>query len=244
MTGERRPGVIPELAVTDLEKARALLVDCLGFVRTTAASLPDRSLAEYHLGSQQILLRHDQSISVREHGLIDHIALKVGDTDRSLARLLGRGASIDREITPDGPQEIAEFWTAGVRYMFLCGPEGARLELCAKRDATEGLDGEVLGHDHIGISCRDVSAMRAFFAILGFQELASHVLERPSGGVEVCFMSLGEDIIELFSLPEVRAGLSPRTGQGRWTRLHVLGPRASDSPVHTRGPEGLDVVCW
>jgi len=240
---DRRPGIAPELVVADLEAAKALLVGRFGFSAATEAS-PDPALLECRLGSQRVLLRQDPTAEAGAHGVIDHVALKVGDADKALAQLAARGASLDSEVTPDGPKEIAEFWTAGVRYVFLQGPGGARLELCAKRDATEGLDGQVLGHDHVGVSCRDIPAMRTFFAGLGFQNLATYELRTESGPVDVCFMALGDGVVELYSLPEVRSGQVARAARGLWARLHVYLPDGRNALTFKEGPEGLDVVCW
>jgi catechol 2,3-dioxygenase-like lactoylglutathione lyase family enzyme len=239
----RRLGVVPELAVADLAAAETVLADRFGF--SLAARTPfDNSLSECRLGSQRIMLRRDPTAHADAHGVIDHVALKVGDTDKALAALLGRGASLVSDVTPDGPKEISEFWTAGVRYVFLQGPGRARLELCARRDGTEGLDGGILGHDHIGVSCQDISAMRTFFGALGFRDLASHSLKTASGRVDVCFMGLGDDVIEIFSLPEIRSGLITRAAQGSWARLHIFQPRESGSLKFLTGPEGLEVACW
>ena len=86
--------------------------------------------------------------------------------------------------------------------------------------------------------------MRAFFERLGFLDLASHVLDTASGRVEVCFMGLGFDVIEIFSLPEVRSGLIKRATRGSWSRLHVFLSRKNGSSELLTGPEGLNVVCW
>lgn len=239
----RRLGVAPELAVSNLEAAEAVLVDRFGFSRAAPSPL-DSALSECRIGSQRIILRRDPTADTGAHGVIDHVALKVCDTDKALDRLVDRGALIDEEVTPNGPKEIAEFWTAGVRYVFFQGPGGARLELCAKRDSIESRNGGILGHDHIGVSCRDVSAMRTFFGALGFCDLASHVLETASGPVDVCFMGLGDDVVELFSLPEIRSGQITRAAQGLWARLHMFRPSDRGSSKLLTGPEGLDVVCW
>jgi len=113
--------IIPELAVTDPAAARAMLCATFGF--TGAGDL-------LTLGTQSIALI--QAAARPVHGRIDHLALAVNDVDTALASLRARGAALD-DTTPEGPNDIPEFWESGVRYVFLQGPEGARIELCAKR---------------------------------------------------------------------------------------------------------------
>ena len=139
--------IVPELAVQDLAGAESLLCAVFGFAR-------DGDMLR--LNDQRLALV--QADGPRGHGGIDHLALSVNDTDAALAHLIARGARLE-ETTPDGPKEIAEFWDNGVRYVFLQGPEGARIELCAKRDTPA--EPHRPGHDHIGIPCTDIAASAA-----------------------------------------------------------------------------------
>jgi catechol 2,3-dioxygenase-like lactoylglutathione lyase family enzyme len=164
--------------------------------------------------------------------LIDHLALAVDDLDSALGECLARGATL-ADVTPDGPVFIPEFWAVGVRYVFLDGPEGARLELCARPGvARPGLP----GHDHVGLACHDLPEMRQFFLSLGMTEIAATTLIRPGGDIPVCFLSLGQSVVELYVPPGVRRA-EPQPGI--WRRLILEGTEGSGLLA---GPEGLEVL--
>lgn len=214
--------LIPHLQTADLAAAEKLLVDVFGFA-------PDGPYLR--LGSQRIALITGPQLG---HGVIDHLALAVPDVARTATALMARGAQPDLSVTPDGPKEIAEFWQGGVQYFFLQGPGSARIELCANL----AQPAPSLGHDHIGISCTDITASARFFTDLGARLLSSVNLVRPGGTTEVRFLSFHGSVIELYSPPDLRT--APRhsaPGQGLWHSLMVPG---LDSARF--GPDGLRLV--
>lgn len=218
--------IVPELAVSDVMAAAGLLERVFGFADAGAGLLG--------LGDQRVALV--QAIGAG-HGVIDHLALAVADVDAALEAALARGAMLEA-TTPDGPREIAEFWGAGVRYVFLEGPEGARIEFCGRLDgvARAGLP----GHDHIGIPCTDLAATEAFFASLGLVPLASVDLERSDGVTRVRFLSAGEGVVELYEPPALRGRPAPFAAVGKWQGLRLTG---SDQGTGLRlGPDGLRVT--
>lgn len=215
--------IVPELAVQDLAGAEAMLVGVFGFARDGAL---------LRLNDQRIALV--QAEGRRGHGGIDHLALSVNDTDAALADLMARGAVLE-STTPDGPKDIAEFWTNGVRYAFLQGPEGARIELCAKRDTPA--QAHRPGHDHIGIPCTDIAASAAFFTELGAKPVAAVDLIRAEGTIAVRFLSAGQSVIELYAPPgHDPASLSQAP---LWRGLRLLGTGRSGSLT---GPDGLHIT--
>lgn len=214
--------IIPELAVTDPVAARALLTGTFGFSG-------DGTLLT--LGSQTVALVQTDRPSPQ--GRIDHLALAVNDVDETLADLLARGARLDA-TTPQGPNEIAEFWDNGVRYVFLQGPEGARIELCARR--TTAPRAGLPGHDHIGIPCTDIAATEAFFTDLGLSRLAAVTLTRDDGDTHVRFLGHGAHVVELYA-PPVKPALP---AQGLWRALRLHGATGSRG-CHS-GPDGLTVT--
>lgn len=213
---------VPQLAVQDIAAATDHLAQVFGFHR-------DGDLECLRLGDQLIALHQDTA--ARGHGRIDHVALAVDDVDAALAGALARGGVLDAEVTPDGPLVIPEFWTAGTRYVFLNGPDGFRIELCARVGMPRhGLP----GHDHIGIPCTDLPAMQAFFRSLGCSDIAATTLIRAEGDVAVAFLGLGRSVIELYC-PQGGAAASV-AARGHWRGLLFLG---SDSADRIDGPEGL-----
>lgn len=218
--------ITPELAVTDRAAAVSMLTTVFGFL-----AQGDRLT----LGSQSIALI--PAATTPTHGRIDHLALAVNDVDATLATLLSRGARLD-DTTPKGPKEIPEFWENGVRYVFLQGPEGARIELCAKRQTATRAD--LPGHDHIGLPCTDITATAAFFESLGLTPLAAVTLTREDGETHVRFLGHGAHVVELYEPPHLRGtkGTNPETAL--WHGLRLMGATGPKGPM--QGPDGLRVT--
>lgn len=173
------------------------------------------------LGDQRIALVKGPAAS---HGIIDHIALSVPDLEAAAAQIQARGALLDPAVTPHGPNSIPEFWTKGVRYLFLQGPQGARIELIQNLG-----DPRPIGHDHIGIPCSDIEKSAAFFMALGARPVASAALTRPEGITEVRFLAVGPSVLELYQPPRPVAAAPI----GHWHRLLIKG---APSAI---GPDGL-----
>jgi len=219
------PAFIPRLCLRDTAAAAGQLAQVFGF-------RPDGDANRLRLGDQRIELHQDPAAA--GHGRIDHLALAVEDVDAALAAALARGAELDADVTPDGPLFIPEFWTAGTRYAFLKGPEGARIELCARPGAARpGLP----GHDHIGIPCTDLPAMAACFRSLGCVDIAATTLIRAGGNVSVAFLGLGTSVIELYCPPERAAATV--ASKGLWHGLVCAG---TGHAGRIEGPEGMVIV--
>jgi catechol 2,3-dioxygenase-like lactoylglutathione lyase family enzyme len=205
--------LVPELTVKDPTAAGAILERQFGFI-------PDSGL--WRMGSQAVRLVAGDGAG---HGRIDHLALAVPDLKATLADMLGRGAVLEPQVTPDGPGFIPEFWGKGLHYVYLRGPDGARIELCQRVQG--GAD--TIGHDHIGIPCHDITAMQAFFTGQGAKLAASVDLTRPEGLIPVRFLAFADAMIELYSPPNPESA-----PMGLWSRLLVAG-----LPAPLTGPEGL-----
>ena len=216
--------IVPELALHDIGAGRIILMSVFGFVIHGDEAV---------LGSQRIALV--QAEGYTGHGKIDHLALAVDDLDAALAARVACGAQLDT-TTPDGPQEIAEFWDKGVRYVFLAGPEGARIELCSRRGRFMAGSG-LLGHDHIGIPCTDIAASEAFFLSLGLTRVSAVTLQRAAGNTSVRFLQAGTAMVELYGPPDIAGLAAPFAPAGLWRGLRLDG---SDLKKGLRiGPDGL-----
>lgn len=214
--------IVPELAVRDVAQARAMLAEVFGFADWDGLMV---------LGDQRVAVVQG---TAGGHGGIDHLALSVVDVDAALAALRARGAVLD-DTTPDGPKEIAEFWETGVRYVFLRGPEGARIELCAKRGGVASA--RIAGHDHVGIPCTSVEATEAFFLSLGLTRVAAIDLDRPEGVIPVRFLTAGQGMIELYG--PVGHDAAALAQGGLWRGLRLLGSGQAGERI---GPDGLRVT--
>ncbi|TNC74710.1 hypothetical protein [Rubellimicrobium roseum] len=214
--------LIPELVLRDPEAGSLFLERVFGFAQQDGRLV---------LGSQEVILSQGEPDG--RHGRIDHLALSVPSISDALAACTARGGVLG-ESTPKGPVIIPEFWERGVEYVFLDGPEGAKIELIARRPPAAM---RPWGHDHIGISCADLRPMRDFFLGIGLEERAAVTLERLEGRVDVAFLAWGEDVVELYCLPETRADPSLNAGQGFWRRL-----RAQGIDGRQVGPEGIEIL--
>lgn len=205
--------LVPELVLMRPDAGKDVLQRVFGFH-------PDGGLMR--LGSQAVLVTGGDAAG---HGRIDHVALAVPDMDVALERLQAAGATLDLGVTPNGAELIPEFWGDGIRFVYLAGPETARIELCQR------VAGPVAatGHDHIGIPCADLTAMQRFFEAQGARLTAAVDLDRPEGIIPVRFLDFANGVIELFApnTPE-------RKAPGLWSRLRVAGLGAE-----VAGPEGL-----
>jgi catechol 2,3-dioxygenase-like lactoylglutathione lyase family enzyme len=206
--------LVPELTVANPTMA-AKALESFGFAL-------DAGL--WKLGSQALRLVQG---APGGHGRIDHVALTVPDMDKAVARLTAKGIAL-ADVTPKGPELIPEFWDAGLRFVYLSGPEGARIELCQR---VTGAAPE-MGHDHIGIPCHDLAAMQGFFAGQGARPTAAVDLARPEGVIPVRFLAFHGGVIELFQPPR-----ADRLRAGLWSRLLIPG-----LPGRVDGPEGLTLA--
>jgi catechol 2,3-dioxygenase-like lactoylglutathione lyase family enzyme len=206
--------LVPELTVASPGEA-AKFLENLGF---------SAGHGLWQLGSQALRLVAGTG---RGHGRIDHIALSVPDMDRAVASLAAKGVTL-ADVTPNGPELIPEFWDGGLRFVYLAGPEGARIELCAR----VGGAAQEPGHDHIGIPCGDLAAMLGFFEGQGARLTASVDLHRPEGVIPVRFLACHGGMVELFQPPR-----ADRAASGHWSRLLIQGLAG---PV--QGPEGLTLA--
>jgi catechol 2,3-dioxygenase-like lactoylglutathione lyase family enzyme len=211
--------VIPELVVPDPVAAHQMLCAVFGFAEDGV---------HLRLGDQRIALAQGLAQEpAAGHGVIDHLALSVPDLDAAAAAMLARGAMPDPDVTPDGPLAIDEFWDAGVRYLFLKGPHGVRIELLQNIGRPRPL-----GHDHIGIPCSNIAMTEGFCLSLGAKLVSSVSLTRPEGVIEVRFLALGGSVLELYQPPQP---IAPAPA-GLWRRLLIDGATAAT------GPDGLTVA--
>jgi catechol 2,3-dioxygenase-like lactoylglutathione lyase family enzyme len=174
----------------------------------------------------------NQSVAVVQgaqcgHGVIDHLALAVPDLEAAVAGALARGAVADPSVTPHGALEIPEFQAGGVRYLFLQGPGGARIEFIQNLAAPHGP-----GHDHIGIPCSNIADTAAFLSGLGAVPVSAVTLQRAEGETQVRFLALEGSVLELYQ-PPVPPHPAP---VGLWSALLVPGIEAMT------GPDGLRLL--
>jgi catechol 2,3-dioxygenase-like lactoylglutathione lyase family enzyme len=181
--------MIPVLAVMDPHEAAYALVRLFDFV--------DLGGGRLRFGDQTIALSAPGAAPADMLDLpFDHLALRVADATATAVDFAARGARLHAAFTPHGPRDIAEFWDHGVRFVFFEGPGGWPVEFCEKRltPPVQPLE----GHSHYGFRTPDLDALEARFAALGATRVRTHRLGDDAAPVNVRFLALGGDIIELF----------------------------------------------
>ena len=120
------------LPVTNLERSRAFYQN-LGFEEKLRQDLAPQEaptrVSFVQIGSLTIELYEEPAekraeIAARHDGHIDHIALDVLDIESACAELKAAGFEI---LEPDAPVFLP-FWSKGVRYFTVRGPDGEKVE--------------------------------------------------------------------------------------------------------------------
>ncbi len=191
--------MIPVLAVDDPKAAYQELMDHFGFRPTGKDRLA--------LGDQQIqITRTGETPADLIDFRLDHIAFGTDDADRARARFEARGARLS-EVTPNGPEDIPEFWGTGIRFVVFDGPEGWPIEFCAEGGPRAQV--HRTGHGHIAVRTKDLDRVEARLNTLGASFIAEHTREESGVTVFVRFLALKKTVFEVFTateFPSARAG--------------------------------------
>jgi glyoxylase I family protein len=250
---------------SDLERSRAFYVDGCGLV-DGARTTPEQTQPGTAFGLDRA--RWDAWILVGangfEGGAIDllewqepmpcsrppaalfeagfqRIGVLVPDLEAALARTVAHGGTVWSEPTAhDGPGG------SRTRLAFVSDPDGTAVEL---------VEGDTNRLSFVGITCRDLEASVAFYAALGFRELARFPSEAPSGAhlhvdgpvsmVEVLMGAPGRGEVHLmlvgFERPAAtRAGPRPANALGMW-RTALLLPDL-DRAVGSLRAAGVELI--
>jgi catechol 2,3-dioxygenase-like lactoylglutathione lyase family enzyme len=120
------------LPVTDLERSTAFYLN-FGFVEILRTDLPPQAQpirvamlekAGFTLELYQLPGAERAEIASRSDGHIDHIALNVLDIDQAFAEIRAAGLEI---LEPEAPV-VLPFWTHGVKFFTVRGPDGEKVE--------------------------------------------------------------------------------------------------------------------
>jgi len=120
------------LPVTDLERSKAFYRD-LGFEEVMRTALPAQDEAiqvamlrkdDFTIELYQLAGQERREIATRHDGHIDHIALNVLDIEKAYAEITAAGLEVLEEEAP----KSLPFWTRGVRFFTVRGPDGEKLE--------------------------------------------------------------------------------------------------------------------
>jgi len=168
------------IPVHDIEKSKAWYTEKLGFQVVHEPKVPtdqgDIKVAflkrhDMMLELYQLLGSDLEEVKARKHGHIDHLAVDVLNIDTALEDVLKAGAEL-AESTPNGPVPIDVFYSKGITYVILKGPNGEKVELNQRLDLKTSRRKENLGGwSHLGIPVTDIERSKEFYNRLGFNEV-------------------------------------------------------------------------
>lgn len=197
------------IPVVNIEDAKAWYAEKLGFEVFHEPSVPtdegDIKIAFLKLGDlvvefYQLLGEASEEVKARGHGHIDHFAIDVLDIDSALTDVLARGATLD-DSTPDGPVPIPEFWSQGIKYVFLRGPNGEKVELGQRLDLNLSRRSNNLGGwSHLGIPVANIEKSKTFYQQFGFKEVMSAEIPVDGDAIKAAFLEKDGFHLEFYQL--------------------------------------------
>jgi catechol 2,3-dioxygenase-like lactoylglutathione lyase family enzyme len=120
------------LPVTDLVRSKAFYQE-LGFEDVMRTALPAQDEAvevamlkkdDFTIELYQLTGQERKEIATRSDGHIDHIALSVLDIEKAYAEITAAGLEVLEEDAP----RFLPFWTRGVKFFTIRGPDGEKVE--------------------------------------------------------------------------------------------------------------------
>ena len=109
------------IPTNDLSKTTAFF-EKLGFSVALRTETPREQVAFMRLGDITIEI-YENGMAVGAPGAIDHIALDVSDIEEAYRAVHSLGFE-----AIEGDIQFLPFWTRGVRYFTIMGPEGEKVE--------------------------------------------------------------------------------------------------------------------
>lgn len=242
LTGVQHLGIF----VSDAGAARRWYSDLLGFEEQAAPriTLGGERYRLVFLNRDGLVLELIQPPASaggpRRHGHIDHFALDVLDVESAIAALQHEGAELEGS-TPDGWVPFP-LWAHGVRYVFLKGPGGEKIELNERLDLDPSRrDDNLGGWSHLGIPTADVERSRRFYADLGFEEALYQEVPLEEGVAAISMMEINGFMLELYRLPGFEADTLAALPDGIIDHI-ALDVLDADAAYHELKQAGLELL--
>ncbi|MEQ8154102.1 MAG: VOC family protein [Clostridiaceae bacterium] len=192
------------IPVVNITQAKSWYIKTLGFqliyetvinsengaIKVAFLKLEDIILELYQLPEKEL-----EDIKTRGHGHIDHFAINVFDIIQTLCEMISRGALLDSS-TPKGPIFIRHFWSKGISYVNLIGPNGEKVQLQQRLDLKQfNKNSNIDGWSHLGIIVSNIENSKAFYKRFGFKEvMKAKIKEQQSVNIIVVLEKNGFQI--------------------------------------------------
>lgn len=198
------------IPVTDIEQTQSWYAVKLGFrvLHQPVINTLDGDIKIAFLEKDGLVLEFYQllgaaldEVAGRSHGHIDHLAIDVVDIQSALSLARAMGVKVDPG-TPDGPVALP-LWSAGVRYVFLTGAGGEKIEFNQRLDLDPARRAENLGGwSHLGLPVTDMARSEAFYQRFGFKPVMRAAIPVGDEKVQISMLELDGFLLELYRLLE------------------------------------------
>lgn len=195
------------IPVIDLNETVKWYENILGFKEIYRTTIDNKGLNVAFLKSENLIIEAYQlsgdeyeKIKSRSRGHISHVAVYVKDIEAALEQVASKGIVLD-DSTKDGSVLIENFWSKGVKYVNLIGPNNEKIELTDNLGSDKRLIESIIGGwSHLGIPVTDLEKSKKFYEDLGFVQVMNAEIRKEDGTIEVAFMEFEEFQIELYKL--------------------------------------------
>lgn len=195
------------IPVIDLNETVKWYENILGFKEIYRTTIDNKGLNVAFLKSENLIIEVYQlsgdeyeKIKSRSRGHISHVAVYVKDIEAALEQVASKGIVLD-DSTKDGSVLIENFWSKGVKYVNLIGPNNEKIELTDNLGSDKRLIESIIGGwSHLGIPVTDLEKSKKFYEDLGFVQVMNAEIRKEDGTIEVAFMEFEEFQIELYKL--------------------------------------------
>lgn len=197
------------IPVVDIEKTQKWYVEKLGFkiIHQPEILTPEGTIFISFLKKEDVTLELYQllgndliEIENRSHGHIDHFAIDVLNVENALEEIGLTDLQIDPG-TKDSPVVIPEFWSEGVKYIFLNSINGGKIELNQRFDLSpKRRSNNINGGSHLGIPVTDIEKAEEFYSQFGFEKVMQASIPVGDDEIKVSMLSLNGFTIEFYQL--------------------------------------------
>jgi catechol 2,3-dioxygenase-like lactoylglutathione lyase family enzyme len=154
----------------------------------------------------------------RGDGILDHFAINAPDLEKCVAEALKKNMAF-HSSTPQGIVHYRTLGACGVEGVNFVGPNGEVVEFCRDNSADNGKCSGLQGWAHLALKVRSLSATKAFYGEMGFEEKGSGYLDTPDGRLYIAFLEKNGFVLEVIQM--TGAGVKELESRGEGHLDHI-----------------------